>query len=100
MFEWGGGALWCGNDRARSRFDVGPIEDALPLSDITKASLVEMTAWHDKALDWNYPQGPSPWSRDEFSRFELAAQSIQRKIQAELGAEFEVIYEPLGSPDP
>jgi hypothetical protein len=95
-FEWGGGCLWCGNESARNQFDVGPVEDVLPLSDATRASLVEMTAWHDKALDWDYPQGPSPWSRDEFKRFELAAQSIQRQIQSELGAEFEVTYQPLG----
>ncbi|MPT17790.1 MAG: hypothetical protein E2579_08535 [Pseudomonas sp.] len=32
MFEWGGGSLWCGNEAALKQFDVGPIEEILPLS--------------------------------------------------------------------
>ncbi len=36
MFEWRGGTLWGGNDAAYDAFDVGPIEDELPLSDATR----------------------------------------------------------------
>jgi hypothetical protein len=51
MFEWGGGCLWCGNDAARERFDVGPIEERLRLTLQTRRRLHELSTWHDCALN-------------------------------------------------
>jgi hypothetical protein len=96
MFEWSGGCLWCGNDAARKKFDVGPIEGVLPLSEATRAELVELSEWHDGALNWASPQDPSPWSAEEFQRFEVAAQDIKSKLERELGPEFEIVYVRLG----
>src|SRR5437879_1150698 len=90
MFEWGGGCLWCGNAGARERFDVGPIEDRLPLTSNTRWRLAELSAYHDGALDWDYPPGPSPWSVVEHERFENAAGELLSVVRAELGPEFEV----------
>ncbi|MBI1492718.1 hypothetical protein [Halocynthiibacter styelae] len=42
MFEWGGGCLWCDDDNARNEFDVGPIEDKLPISQSTKEKLSDL----------------------------------------------------------
>jgi hypothetical protein len=99
MFEWGGGCLWCGNDAARDRFDVGLIEDRLPLSQQTRRRLQELSAWHDGALNWDYPPDPSPWSSAERERFEQAAGDVRAVVRAELGPGFEVVYEPLdGAP--
>jgi hypothetical protein len=95
MFEWGGGCLWCGNDAARSAFDVGPVEDRLPLSPATRQRLAELSAWHDGALDWEYPPDPSPWSAEDRERFERAAAEVLAAVQSELGPEFEVVYVPL-----
>ena len=95
MFEWGGGCIWCGNDAALDRFDVGPIEERLPLSAATLQELEKLSNWHDRALNWEYPPDPSPWSKAEFEEFELTAISMLEKLQAELGASFEVIYEPI-----
>lgn len=95
MFEWGGGALWCGNDAARERFDVGPIEDLLPLSPRTRERLDELGAWHDQSLNWEYPPDPGPWTPDEEARFAAAAEEMLTTIQNELGPEFEVVYRPL-----
>ena len=95
MFEWGGGCLWCGDDATRSRFDVGPIEDRLPLSAETRRRLDELTRWHDQSLDWADPRDPSTWSADECTRFDQAAEELRAVVQAELGAEFDVVYEPL-----
>jgi hypothetical protein len=92
MFEWGGGCLWCGNDAARETFDVGPIEQKLPLSLATRQRLVELAAWHDGALNWESPQEPSPWSAEEWKRFERAATVVLAAVRAELGPEFEVVY--------
>jgi hypothetical protein len=94
MFEWGGGCLWCGNDAALDRFDVGPIEDQVPLSPETRWQLNALSTWHDQSLNWHYPPDPGPWSADEYERFELAATQVLATIRAELGPDFEVVYEP------
>lgn len=95
MFEWGGGCLWCGNDAARDRFDVGDIEDRLPLSAENRERLAELSAWHDTALDWDDPAGPSPWTPDDDVRFDAAASEVLERIRAELGPEFQVEYTRL-----
>lgn len=95
MFEWGGGCLWCGDDACRDRFGVGPVEDQLPLSGATRRRLDELSAWHDRSLDWNDPAAPGPWSADEHARFEAAAEEMRAILQAELGAGYEIIYQAL-----
>lgn len=59
MFEWGGGCLWCGNNIARDKFSVGPIEERLPLSNEVQAMLNELSQWHDTSLNWDYPPDPA-----------------------------------------
>jgi hypothetical protein len=93
MFEWRGGCLWPRNDAAYERFDVGPIEDDLPLSPEAAARLEELSEWHDSSLDWSYPQGPSPWSAAKFEAFDAAAEELLAQIRRELGPEFTVVYE-------
>lgn len=96
MFEWGGGGcLWCDNDAALAAFDVGPIEDRLPLSEETRRRLDELSAWHDTALNWDYPPDPGPWTPEEEARFERAAAEILEQVRAELGPAFQVDYRPL-----
>lgn len=95
MFEWGGGCLWCGNNIARDKFSVGPIERRLPLSNEVQAMLNELSQWHDTSLNWDYPPDPGPWSADDYARFDAAAAKLLKSIQQELGEEFEVMYEKL-----
>ena len=95
MFEWGGGCLWCGNDAAQRRFGVGCVEGKLPLTPETLRRLEELSAWHDRALNWEYPPAPSPWSHQERERFDVAAQEALKRIRTELGPDFEVVYKPL-----
>jgi hypothetical protein len=90
MFEWGGGCLWSGNEAALRAFDVGHIEDRLPLSAETLARLEELSIWHDTSLDWDDPAGPGPWSADEYARFNRAAAEVLESIRAELGPDFQV----------
>jgi hypothetical protein len=55
MLEWGGGCLWGGNDAARERFDVGPIEDVLPLQHQCHRN--PQARRHEKARATPYLQG-------------------------------------------
>ncbi|MEY9781074.1 hypothetical protein [Sinorhizobium fredii] len=93
FFEWGGGVLWCGNEAALQRFDVGPVEDKLPLSNETLNRLHAMTVWHDTALDWNNPPGPSPWSGAEDESFTEAVARLTDDIRHELGPDYEIVNE-------
>lgn len=95
MFEWGGGTLWCGNDAALERFDVGPVEDRLPISEKTRQRLNELSALHDTALNWEYPPDPGPWTKEEDERFDANANELLSAIREELGPEYEVVYEKL-----
>jgi hypothetical protein len=95
MFEWGGGCLWCVNKAAREAFDIDHVEDRLPLSDETRRRLEELSVWHDTALDWDDPGGPSPWAPGEYEDFEQAAGEVLQQVRAELGPDFEVSYRPM-----
>jgi hypothetical protein len=95
MFEWGGGSLWCGNDAARARFDVGAVEHRLPLSPRTLGRLEELTRWHDQSLNWDDPPYPGPWTAEEAARFGHAAEEVRAAIQSELGPDCDVVYERL-----
>lgn len=95
MFEWGGGCLWGVNHAAFRAFDVGSIEDVLPLSDDARARLEELSVWHDTSLDWDDPAGPGPWTPGEYEDFEQAAVELLERIRAELGPEFQVWYRRL-----
>lgn len=96
MFEWGGGCLWCNDDVTKERYGSGPIESVLPLSNKIKSELEELTEWHNHALDWNDPAGPSPWSDDEFEKFDKQALELLQTIQNELGKSYIIKYIPLG----
>jgi hypothetical protein len=92
MFEWGGGCLWGRNAAVTQTFGVGHVEDLLPLTDETRARMEELSIFHDTALDWNDPAGPSPWTPDDVARFDRAALELLERIRAEVGPEFQVDY--------
>jgi hypothetical protein len=94
-FEWGGGCLWCDSYAARERFDVGPVEEQLPLPKELLARLDELSRWHDQALDWSDPPAPSPWSQEESNAFDSAAQIVLGQLRSALGDEFVITYERL-----
>ncbi len=100
MFEWGGPCLWGMNEATQSAFGgYSDLESSLPLSNETKAKLIELITAHDTALDWADPGGPSPWSKNDFDKFEVEAHAILKTIQTELGDQFLVWYDPVGTAD-
>ena len=96
MFEWASGCIWARDDTTRGAYGVGPIEDLLPLADETRGKLAEMTVWHDRSLNWEYPPDPGPWDAHEYERFEAAAAAMREHLQQELGDRFAIFYERLG----
>ena len=92
MFEWRGGTLWSDNEAARARFGIGSIEELLGLDPALLERLEELSVWHDTALDWDDPGGPSPWSDEELERFYQAAGAVREEVARALGPDFEVTY--------
>ena len=95
MFEWGGGFLWCGNQAARERFEVGPVENRLPLPDALRARLEALGEWHEGALNRDDPGGPGFWDAEEDARFDAAAEELRQALADALGPDFQIDYEPL-----
>ena len=92
-FEWRGPCLWSANDAARREFDYAVDYADVPLSAETIARIEELTAWHDTALNWDYPPDPGPWRQEECDRFNQAASDLYRQLVEELGPRFEVVDE-------
>ena len=91
FFEWGGGVLWCGNDAALQRFDVGPAEEKLGLPEALLARLHALSAHHDTALNWADPSAPGPWSKADYAEFCTQVEALRAEIAQALGPEFEVV---------
>jgi hypothetical protein len=92
MFEWRGGTLWADDEATRERFDVGPIENLLGLPPELLERLEALSVWHDTALDWDNPGGPSLWSDAEWARFREAAEAIRADVERALGPATQVRY--------
>ena len=95
MFEWGGGCLWADSDATRERFEPGPVEHQLGLDAASLERLDALSAWHDGALNWDYPPDPGPWTPAEYRRFDEAAAAMKDRLERELGPGFRVRYDPL-----
>lgn len=93
FYDWGcDSPLWCGNDAARTRFDVGPIEpEALGLSAQTSEMARSLARWHNTALNWDSPSDPGPWRQEECDRFNAAVDAFLETVRTELGEEYEII---------
>lgn len=100
-FEWGmdTACLWCGNQAARDRFDVGPIDfDKLGLSEDLQETLRQLGDEYQDSLDWDYPPDPSPWTQAHKDDFLRRAEAAYQRVVSELGEDYEVIY-AVGLPD-
>ncbi|MBD5144940.1 MAG: hypothetical protein HDT21_03355 [Ruminococcus sp.] len=96
FFEYGcvGDCLWCGNDAARDKFDVDPIEfDKLNLSEKLKAALTQLSDEFQSSLDWEYPPYPSPWTKEHWENFNSRTNDVYDRLVSELGSNFEIINE-------
>lgn len=106
FFDSGSGfALWAGDDEAREAWDVGPLDDLLPLRPWTRAALAELADWWDTGLDWTDPGGPSLWEPSDTARFHREAARVLERVRRELGVEIEADWlepqscEPPAAPE-
>jgi len=104
FFEWSESVnfLWAGNDLAFKKFDAGPINHKIPMSDGLRKRAEELSSWYQYSLNWEYPPHPGPWRQEECDRFKIAVRVFFADLQADLGSDYELIYqqdEPDEDPD-
>jgi hypothetical protein len=90
--DFGSGWLWAGDEAAYERFDVGPIDyDALPrLSSQTRALAELLSDRHWESVHQDYPPDGCQWPQPERDEFNRQVMVLFARMQAELGAEFEL----------
>jgi hypothetical protein len=80
--------LWSENSEALERFDLPVKLLRLNLDENLHRKALYIMAWYDTSIDWSYPSAPSPWSKEEKERFDLAAQELYEELCECLGSEF------------
>jgi hypothetical protein len=106
FFDYGcGGCLWCDNEAAYKKYDVGTLdaeifdlkgnilqEARIKLPAQLKQKVEELDKLYSESLDWNDPGGESPWGQEQWDHFHEQARELYEKISQELGDDFEIIY--------
>lgn len=91
-FEHGGHCLWSANDRSREEFGYAVDNSCLPVSYSLLEEMNDMECEFHSYLNWSDPAGPSPWTAEHKVDFCSRAWELYKKLAAELGDEFEIIY--------
>ena len=90
--EWGAGVfLWMYSPEDEARWGGNPIAlDVLPISGGLRGDLQQRGEWHDTALNWT-DDAPGPWRQAECDRFNRAASEAFRRLQDELGPDWDLV---------
>lgn len=91
--DYGSGWLWAGNDAAFAAFEVGPLDEKLPLSAATRAEADALSTLHHSTLNMADPLSPLPLSPDFCADFNTRTAALFRAMQADLGPGFMLIFE-------
>lgn len=92
-FEWCGPCLWAADDKTRDIFDCSGIwPEDLPLSQELQKELESLSEEHHTSLNWASPLDPSPWSKEHFDDFWRRARIAHKRLQEELGEDYEIVY--------
>jgi len=106
FFDYGsGGCLWCDNEAAYEKYDVGTLdaesydgngnicqEARIKLPDSTKKRVVALDKLYSESLNWEDPAGDSLWNKSQWNAFYLQARELHKEISTILGNDFEIIY--------
>jgi len=106
FFDYGcGGCLWCDNEAAYEKYDVGTLdaeiydlngkvsqEARIKLPDPTKRKVLALDKLHCESLNWEDPAGESMWDKSQWENFHLQTRELHKEISNILGEDFEIIY--------
>lgn len=92
-FEHGGACIWGMNDKAKEKFGYSVKNNSLPVSGDLINMLDALEMEYATYLDWNCPQNPSLWTKEQKISFIEKANVVYEKLKSELGYKFEVVNE-------
>ncbi len=94
FFDWGSGlCLWGGDHRTRATFGSAIDHHELGLPGDLVSELDRLIAWHDTALNWEYPPDPGPWREAECLAHNRAVQAVFAQLRTTLQAEWDLVDE-------
>ncbi|WP_028516128.1 hypothetical protein [Ruminococcus flavefaciens] len=82
---------WCSGSPLWDNKGIVSLEK-LPLSSELKQFLYDLSKEYDKALNWDEPLAPLLWSDEEKENFYQKAHEGHRRLQEELGDDYDIIY--------
>jgi hypothetical protein len=106
FFDYGcGGCLWCDNEAAHKKFDVGTLdaeifdsngkvtqEARIKLPELTRQKVLKLDKLYSKSLNWDDAAGDSMWNRSQWDNFHSQARELHKEISNILGDDFDIIY--------
>lgn len=106
FFDYGcGGCLWCDNEAAYKKYDVGTLdaevydpngkvsqEARIKLPYRTKQKVLTLDKLYSESLNWEDPSGDSMWDKSQWDNFYKQTRELHIEISNILGDDFEIIY--------
>ncbi|MEI8203418.1 MAG: hypothetical protein WCH34_10430 [Bacteroidota bacterium] len=106
FFDYGcGGCLWCDNDAAYEKYDLGTLdaetydlngkvirEARIKLTELTRQKVLKLNRLYNESLNWDNPGGDSMWDKSQWDNFHLQTRELHKEISNILGDDFEIIY--------
>ena len=106
FFDYGcGGNLWCDNEAAYEKYDVGTLgaeiydlngkvnqKARIKLPDLTKQKVLALDKLCSKSLNLENPAGDSMWNKSQWDNFHSNTNELHKEISNILGEDFEIIY--------
>ncbi|MGD3108649.1 hypothetical protein [Streptomyces sp. YGL11-2] len=59
--------------------------ERLPISPTTRTELTRLCERYQSSIDWEYPPGPSPWTKEQERLFHQQADAALESLRRELG---------------
>ena len=100
-----GGCLWCDNEAAYKKYDVGTLdaeiydlngkviqEARIKLPDSTKQKVLALDKLYCESLNWENPASDSMWDKSHWDNFHSQTRELHKEISNILGDDFEIIY--------
>jgi hypothetical protein len=98
--------LWCDNDEAYKKYDVGPIDETfydingkvarepkINLPTELREKVIYLSKLFDSSLNWDNPKEPEPtWTSEKQKEFDFKSKELHKEVCKFLGQDYEVIY--------
>lgn len=97
-FEYGNdhSCLSCINEEAVRKFGGYIVtNDALNIDDSLSLTLILLCQEYQSSLNWECPQDPSPWTREQKADFHKRSKQAYNDLLEQLGNGYDVIYDVL-----